>query len=155
MPGQYVGIEDAAGDRLGISASGALQMIPSDGGGAANIAVPGPNLGSALVVTTGTLVSSLSLNDASATGAGTVADFGAAKTVVTMVVTAGVGVSAGVVALEVSQDNVNWYRHVTSVTTNAPGVYQAGTLDLAMRYARANITTAITGGTIDATLMAA
>lgn len=126
----------------------------TDGTDTADVALPGPNLGAGLVTTTGTIVATTTLSAASSTGAGTVADFGAAKANISLVVIASAGVSAGVVALEVSQDNTNWYRHVTSVTTNAPGVFQTSTNNLAYRYARANITTAITGGTVTATLMA-
>lgn len=131
--------------------SGAVSI--TQGGNTANVAVPGPNLGAGLVVSTGTLVSSTTLTAQSATGAGTVADFGSAKQNITLAVTASAGVSAGVVALEVSQDNTNWYRSTSSLTQSAPGVTQANQQG-AWRYGRANVTTAITGGTVSATLMA-
>ena len=123
------------------------------GGNTANVAVPGPNLGAGLVTTTGTLISSATLTAQSATGAGTVADFGSAKQQITLAVTASAGVSAGAVALEVSQDNTNWFRG-TPVTQSAPGVTQVNQGG-AWRYARANVTTTITGGTVSATLMGA
>lgn len=123
------------------------------GGNTANVAVPGPNLGAGLVTTSGTLISSATLTAQSATGAGTVADFGSAKQQVTLAVTASAGVSAGAVALEVSQDNTNWFRG-TPATQSAPGVTQVNQGG-AWRYARANVTTAITGGTVSATLMGA
>jgi len=125
----------------------------SDGTSTVNIALPGPNLGAGMVATTGSLVSSAALTAASGTGAGAVTDFGSGKQNITLVVTAGAGVSAGVVALEVSQDNTNWYRSTSSLTQSAPGVTQANQGG-AWRYARANVTTAITGGTVSATLMA-
>lgn len=153
MPGQYVGIEDAAGDRLVVSASGSLAMIPSDSGGAANIAVPGPNLGSGLVTTTGSLVSATTITAQSATGAGTTVDFGSAKQQFTLVMTTSAGVSAGAVALELSQDNTNFFR-VTAVTTNTASTVFESTAAKSFRYARGNVTTAITGGTVSATLMA-
>jgi hypothetical protein len=134
------------------SASTAAPTTITQGGNTANVAVPGPNLGAGLVVSTGTLISSTSLSAVSATGAGTVADFGSAKQNITMAVIAGAGVSAGAVALEVSQDNTNWFRG-TPVTQSAPGVTQANQQG-AWRYGRANVTTTITGGTITATLMA-
>jgi len=124
----------------------------TDGTNTANIAVPGPNLGAGLVVSSGTLIASTTLSAVSATGAGTVADFGSAKQNITLVITAGTGVSAGAVALEVSQDNTNWFRG-TPVTQSAPGVTQSNQQG-AWRYGRANVTTTITGGTVSATLMA-
>lgn len=123
------------------------------GGNTANVAVPGPNLGAGLVVSSGTLISWSSLAAVSATGAGSVADFGSAKQQVTMAITAGAGVTAGAVALEVSHDATNWFR-VSPVSQTAPGVTQA-TVQGAWRYGRANVTTTITGGTISATLMGA
>lgn len=133
--------------------STAAPITVTQGGQTANVAVPGPNLGAGLVTTTGTLISSATLSAVSATGAGTVADFGSAKTNISLAITAGAGVSAGAVALEVSQDNTNWFRG-TPVTQSAPGVTQA-TITGAWRYARGNVTTIITGGTVSATLMGA
>lgn len=134
-------------------ASTAAPITVTQGGQTANVAVPGPNLGAGLVVTTGALISSATLTAQSATGAGVVADFGSAKTQTTIAITASAGVSAGAVALEVSQDNTNWFRG-TPVTQSAPGVTQAS-ITGAWRYARGNVTTTITGGTVSATLMAA
>lgn len=125
----------------------------SDGVSTVNIALPGPNLGAGMVATTGTLISSETLTAQSATGAGAVADFGSAKSNITIAITASAGVSAGAVALEVSQDNTNWFRG-TPVTQSAPGVTQANQSG-AWRYARGNVTTTITGGTVSATLMGA
>ena len=135
------------------TASTAAPITVTQGGNTANVAVPDPNLGAGLVTTTGTLVSSTTLTAQSATGAGTVVDFGSAKQNVTLAVTASAGVSAGVVALEVSQDNTNWFRTNGSALT-APGVTST-TVTGAWRYARGNVTTTITGGTVSATLMAA
>lgn len=155
MPGQYVGISDDNGEKVLVSAGGGLAMniAAEDGGAIANVALPGPNLGAGLVTTSGTLVFSTTLTAQSATGAGTVADFGSGKQAVTLAVTAGAGVSAGVVALEVSQDNINWFRTNGSALT-APGVTST-TVSGAWRYGRGNVTTTITGGTVSATLMAA
>lgn len=155
MPSQYVGISDDSGDKVLVSTGGGLAMniTSSDGAATANVALPGPNLGAGLVTTTGALVSSATLTAQSATGAGTVADFGSAKQVLTIAVTASAGVSAGVVAIEVSQDNTNWFRTNGSALT-APGVTST-TVNGAWRYARGNVTTTITGGTVSATLMAA
>lgn len=135
------------------TASTAAPITVTQGGNTANVAVPGPNLGAGLVTTTGTLISSTTLTAQSATGVGTVADFGSAKQHVTIAVTAGAGVSAGVVSLEVSQDNTNWFATAGGALT-APGVTST-TVTGAWRYARGNVTTTITGGTVSATLMAA
>jgi hypothetical protein len=117
-------------------------------------AVPGPNLGVGLQVATGTLVSGTTLTAQATTGAGTTADFGSARANVTLVITTSAGVSAGAVALELSQDNTNWFRR-TAVTTNTASTVFSDSAAGAWRYARANVTTGITGGTVSATLMAA
>lgn len=153
MAEMRVGIEGyTPGSAPGI-VSTTLPISVTQGGNTANVAVPGPNLGASLLVSTGVLVSSATLTTQSATGAGTVADFGAAKQQITLAITASAGVSAGAVALEVSQDNVNWFRS-TPATQSAPGVTQVNQGG-AWRYARGNITTTITGGTVSATLMGA
>lgn len=139
--------------RIDGAASTAAPTTITQGGNTANVAVPGPNLGAGLVTTTGTLIASATLSAQSATGAGTVADFGSAKQEITLAITASAGVSAGAVALEVSQDNTNWFRG-TPVTQSAPGVTQVNQGG-AWRYARGNVTTTITGGTVSATLMGA
>lgn len=138
--------------RIDGASSTAAPTTITQGGNTANVAVPGPNLGAGLVTTTGTLIASTTLSAQSATGAGTVADFGSGKQQISLAITASAGVSAGAVALEVSQDNTNWFRG-TPVTQSAPGVTQTNQGG-AWRYARANVTTAITGGTVSATLMA-
>lgn len=135
------------------AASTAAPITVTQGGNTANVAVPGPNLGAGLVVTSGTLISSATLSAQSATGAGVVVDFGSAKQHVTLAVTAGAGVSAGVVALEVSQDNTNYFT-TNGAALAAPGV-TATTVTGAWRYARGNVTTTIVGGTVSATVMAA
>lgn len=138
--------------RVDGASSTAAPTTITQGGNTANVAVPGPNLGAGLVTTTGTLIASTTLSAQSATGAGTVADFGSGKQQISLAITASAGVSAGAVALEVSQDNTNWFRG-TPVTQSAPGVTQTNQGG-AWRYARANITTTITGGTVSATVMA-
>lgn len=134
------------------AASTAAPITVTQGGQTANVAVPGPNLGAGLVVTSGTLIAALVLDDQSSTGASGTVDFGSAKGDITLAIVAGSGVSAGAVALEVSHDASNWFRG-TPVTQSAQGVTQS-TISGAWRYGRANITTAITGGTVDATIMA-
>lgn len=125
----------------------------SNGTATADLAPANPSAqGNALLVTTGTLTAPATLTAASAVSNGTTVDFGAAKQCITLVVTASAGVSAGVVALQVSQDNTNFYSHTTTVTTSAPGVSQVTIPSVAFRYARGAITTTITGGTVSATI---
>lgn len=126
----------------------------TDGTSTVNIALPGPNLGAGMVVSTGTLIASTSLNALTAVGPGVVADFGSAKANVSMVFTATAGVGAGAVALEVSHDSSNWFRTGAPVTLTASTTGSIAISGNAFRYARAAITTTVTGGTVSATLMA-
>lgn len=133
----------------------AEMRVSIDGGTAGPVGSVSPSggLGNSLLVDTGVIVATTTLSAVSSTGAGTVVDFGTAHEQISLAITASAGVSAGAVALEVSQDNTNWFRG-TPVTQSAPGVTQANQSG-AWRYARGNVTTAITGGTVSATLMAA
>lgn len=126
----------------------------TQGGNTANVAVPGPNLGAGLVVTSGTLISSQTMNALTAAGPGVVADFGSAKANVSCVFVTTAGISAGAVALEVSHDNISWFRTGTPVTLTASAVSNIAISGNAFRYARGAITTTVTGGTVSATLMA-
>lgn len=68
-------------------------------------------------------------------------------------VVAGAGVSAGVVAIQISNDGVNWSNpgaSAVSVTTSAPGAYAINVANFPAQYVRAAITTTITGGTVTA-----
>lgn len=124
------------------------------GGQTVNVAAPGPNLGAGLVTTTGTLVSSQTLTAQTAVAAGTVADFGSAKANTSCTFTTTAGISAGAVALEVSHDNVNFFRTGTPATLTASTVSNIAISGNAFRYARGAITTTVVGGTVSATLMA-
>ena len=78
-------------------------------------------------------------------------DGGTARQYHSLFVVAGTGVSAGVVAIELSQDNVNWFAPATNtVTVAAPGVQALTVGPFPFEFARARISTAITGGTITA-----
>jgi|SRR6516164_818420 hypothetical protein len=95
-----------------------------------------------------------SLTAASSTGGGSVLDGLSLRTIAAMVVTSSAGVSAGSVQLQGSLDSVNWYSlgsavSTTSASTTFTPVIVTGT---ATRYVRANIATAITGGTVTATV---
>lgn len=134
--------------------SSAWPVKVSNGTSTVDVAPSSPSsLGNALLVSTGDLIATTTLSAQSSTGAGTVVDYGSAHSYNTIAVTASAGVSAGVVAIEVSQDNTNWFR-TNGAALTAPGVTST-TVTGAWRYARGNVTTAITGGTVSATLMAA
>lgn len=133
----------------------AEMRVSIDGGTAGPIGSVSPSggQGNSLLVDTGVVSPTTTLSAVSATGAGTAVDLASAHQQISLAITASTGVSAGAVALEVSQDNTNWFRS-TPVTQSAPGVTQV-TQTGAWRYARGNVTTTITGGTISATVMAA
>lgn len=97
------------------------------------------------------------LSGASAANAQGVLDNGIARAYHTLTVTSGTGVSAGVVAIELSQDNVNWYAPASnSVTTSAAStVYSVTVGPLPFEFVRARISTGITGGTVSAYLASA
>jgi hypothetical protein len=93
----------------------------------------------------------VSLTAVSATGGGTALDGLVIRTTGVMVVTSSAGVSAGSVQMQGSLDNVNWFNLGTAVsTTTASTVFPPATATGAFRYVRANVATAITGGTISA-----
>lgn len=71
-------------------------------------------------------------------------------------VVSGAGVSAGVVTLQGSNDNVNWFNTTATVTTNAASAtFTAAVATFPYRWVRATITTGITGGTVTATVASA
>ena len=82
---------------------------------------------------------------------GTVLDNGSMRTNHTLVVTTSAGVTNGVVTLLVSQDNTNFFKAAT-ITTNTASTVLAVNFVGAFRYVRGDITTAITGGTVGATI---
>jgi hypothetical protein len=70
------------------------------------------------------------------------------------VVTSGAGVSAGSVQLQGSLDGTNWYNLGSAVsTTTASTVFTPVIVTAtAARFVRANVATAITGGTVSASV---
>lgn len=85
-------------------------------------------------------------------GVGTAYDNGATRSNHAMLVVSGAGVTAGAVQFEGSFDNVSWFNMGAAVNTDTastvfPPVVVSGQ---PVRYLRAAITTAITGGTITA-----
>lgn len=154
MSENKISIVDATNpsNALTVTGAGSLQMIPSSAAGTANISVPGPNLGSGLVVTSGTLVATTSLNAVTAAAVGSVVDAGAAHSTWT-VQSASTGTLTGTVHLEVSLDNVT-FSDVASGAVPAGGAFQS-TFTIAARYARAELTTTTGTGTITSKIMAA
>ena len=150
------GTVTTSGSASGVGGSSANPGFTSiaQGGNVANVAVPGPLIGAGLVVSTGALVATTTINALTAVGPGVVVDFGSGKANITFVYTATAGVSAGAVALEVSQDNVNWFRTGSPATLTASTTAAISVVG-AYRYARGAITTTVTGGTVSGTLMAA
>jgi hypothetical protein len=91
----------------------------------------------------------VSLSAVSATGTGTALDGLAIRMNAVMSVTTSAGVSAGSVQLQGSLDNVNWYSLGSAVSTTAASTTTQVTVTSALsRYVRANVATAITGGTV-------
>jgi hypothetical protein len=98
------------------------------------------------VITTGTTINTAGYFDG-----------GVAHQYHSLFVVSGAGVSAGVVAIEVSNDNVNWLAPATNtVTTSAASTAYSVTVGpLPFQFVRARISTAITGGSVDAYLASA
>ena len=92
-----------------------------------------------------------SLTAASATNAtSTVLDGVVMRTNSTLVVVTGTGVSAGDVEIEGSLDGTNWFVIGSALAVSAANTVYHQTGTVSARYFRAVVSTAITGGTIDA-----
>lgn len=81
-------------------------------------------------------------------------DNGHSKAFHTMMVTVSSGVSAGVVTLQLSHDNQNWFSVASPPALSASTVVSQ-TVNGVAQFARASITTGITGGTVAATIASA
>jgi hypothetical protein len=91
----------------------------------------------------------VSLTAVSATGPGTALDGLCVRTNAVMAVTISAGVSAGSVQLQGSLDNQNWFSLGSAVSTTTASTTTAVTVTNALaRFVRANVATAITGGTV-------
>lgn len=95
-----------------------------------------------------------SLSSVSAAGPGTALDGLSLRSTAVLVVTSGAGVSAGSVQLQGSLDGTNWYNLGSAVsTTTASTVFTPVIVTAtAARFVRANVATAITGGTVSASV---
>lgn len=109
--------------------------------------------GTISAVPAGASVTPVTTLSAATTGTGTTVDFGRAQNDITMAILVTGTVTAGVVALDVSQDGTNWIMFSTgNLTTNTNSKLTA--TGEAWRYARGRVTTNVTGGaTVTCTLM--
>ncbi len=97
------------------------------------------------------LAPAVSFTAKSATGAGSALDGLAVRANAVMVVTTSAGVSAGSVQLQGSLDGTNWVSLGSAVSTTAASTSTSVVVTGAyVRYVRANVATAITGGTVAA-----
>jgi len=105
------------------------------------LADSGGNLSGASTVT--------SLN-AAGSGTGSVIDLGTVRVNNFAIVTSSAGATLGVVALQGSLDNTNWYTINSSaaVTASTTVAVVAATAPIPARYLRASLTVAVTGGTV-------
>ncbi len=110
--------------------------------------------GNAVEAYTSGLAPIVSLSAASSTGPGAVLDGPACRANAVMVVTSSSGVSAGSVQLQGSLDGTNWYSLGSAVSTSsASTTFSPVVVGRAYtRYVRAEIATAITGGTVPASV---
>lgn len=101
------------------------------------------------------------------TGNGNAVDFGTMVGTVTFEIIPTGTITAGTVSMKVSPDGVNWFQPPTSVIQNFSGATQAnpytlatgvnalfdiGTVDIAVRYARADVGTNVAGGTVSVSI---
>lgn len=120
---------------------------PGVAGGTAEDVGPG----NALPVATGVSPVQSLLNKSATTDVPGVLDNTVARSNHSLFVVSGIGVSAGVVTLQGSNDNVNWFStSATCTTSSASTAYAANVGQFPFRYIQAKITTTITGGTITA-----
>lgn len=105
-----------------------------------------------VTATKGSVTATTSLSGVT-TGTGTTVDFGSAGVNITMAILVTGTVTAGVMGIDTSQDGTNWVANGTvNLTTSTNAMLSVSSE--AWRYARARVTTNITGGaTATCTLM--
>ena len=109
--------------------------------------------GTISAVPAGASVTPVTTLSAATTGTGTTVDFTRAQNDITMALLVTGTVTAGVVALDVSQDGTNWIMFSTANLASNTNAKLTATGE-AWRYARGRVTTNITGGaTVTCTLM--
>lgn len=124
--------------------------------GTATVAVApsAPNgLGNQLLVTTGQLIGTVTLNSATGNATGTAMDCGSAKTTCT-VIAVGTGTLAGNIILEGSIDGTTYVTE-GQVALTAAGTVTTDSTGSALRFYRASLTGASGAGTVTARIMAA
>jgi len=95
----------------------------------------------------------VSLSAVSAAGPGAALDGLVTRSTATIVVSSSAGVSGGSVALQGSLDGSAWFSMGSAIsTTTASTVFAPVQVSQLVRYVRANIATAITGGTVTASV---
>lgn len=135
------------------SPGAAWWTLISDGLVNAQLATPTGTGGVALLTASGTKGVLTSLNGVS-TGVGTTVDLGAARAHISLVITPSASLTGGAVALEVSHDGTNWANVADTGALSGTAAKTVSTVG-AYRYARANITTTITGGNVTVTVAGA
>ncbi|HZY60578.1 MAG TPA: hypothetical protein VFE56_12500 [Candidatus Binataceae bacterium] len=111
------------------------------------------SLGNGIAPYTLGIAPAVSFTAKSATGPGTALDGLAVRANAVMVVTTSAGVSAGSVRLQGSLDGTNWFSLGSAVSTTAASTTtQVVVTGAYARYVRANVATAITGGTVAASV---
>jgi hypothetical protein len=82
------------------------------------------------------------------TGTGLAIDGQVVRNIVVMTVTGSTGVTAGAVQLQISNDNVNWANEGSPVTVTASDTTNNVNTGVYARFARAVVSTTVTGGTV-------
>lgn len=106
-----------------------------------------------IAVTTVGLEPAVSLSAVSAVGAGTALDGAVVRSTAVMSTTTSAGVSAGAVQLQGSLDGAHWFNLGSPTSTTAASTTTQTVVSSAFaRYVRAAVTTAVTGGTVTASV---
>jgi hypothetical protein len=139
--------------RIDGAASTAAPISVTQGGNTANVAVPDPNLGAMLLVSTGQLVASTTLSAVTTNATGSAVDCGSAHANCTVV---GVGTATltGTITIEGSVDNTTWVSTGTTVALTAAATVTASSSGKAFRYYRASLSGAGGSGSLTVKLMA-
>lgn len=148
-----VGLEGYTPGSLPGIVSASLPITVTQGGNTANVAVPDPNLGAMLLVSTGQLVSTTTLSAVTGNATGTTMDCGAAHANCT-VVCVGTATLAGTITIEGSVDGTTWVSTGSTVALTAAGTVTTTSSAKAFRYYRASLSASSGAGTATAKLMA-
>jgi hypothetical protein len=133
--------------------STSLPITVTQGGNTANVAVPDPNLGAALLVSTGQLVASTTLNAVTTNATGSAMDGGSAHANCTLVAV-GTSTLAGTLTLEGSVDNTTWVSTGTTLALTAALTGTATSSGKAFRYYRVSLSGSSGSGTVTVKIMA-